>query len=87
MQTEKETPRPPLSEAELIKEIEHLTNDELTARTKMLEKNISAMNVEQKGINNRINDQTRKIEGNKKRVYVNNHLLKPTTSDTALPGQ
>lgn len=70
MQTEKpiETPRPPPSDAELIKEIEHLTNEELLARIKVLEKNLSSMNVEQKSINNKMNEQNRKIEGHKKRM-------------------
>ena len=73
MQTEKplentNTPKPPASEEELKAEVAHLTDEQLIARVKMYEKNMSAMNVEQKSINNKIGEQNRKIESNKKRV-------------------
>ena len=70
MQTEKpiETPRPPLSNSELLKEIEHLTNEELTAKIKIYEKNLTSMNVEQKSLNNKLAEQARKTEGNNKRI-------------------
>lgn len=75
MQTEKPlevtpTPKPPASEEDLKAEVAHLSDDQLVARIKMYEKNLSAMNVEQKSINNKIAEQNRKIEGNKKRVYI-----------------
>ena len=68
MLTEKVVEQGVQSDEQIVKELDGLSVDQIQARLKILEKNLSAMNVEQRSLNNKIQEQQRKTDGNKKRV-------------------